>query len=119
MVTSVPNNMGLAVEVQANVAAWIRSNPSSILTTIISMAMMASSTRSPREIISAPKVMRSKSLPVRSMMTNTVARVSGTAAATTIPTRNPRVTRLTTMTTASAAMNLIMNSLMASEMTFD
>jgi hypothetical protein len=57
-VTSVPVSIGKAVEVQAKVAARARSQPSSIFTTIISMAMIASSTSSPSAMISAPSVMR-------------------------------------------------------------
>src|SRR5882724_4711102 len=72
----------------------MRSHPSSILTTMISMEMIASSTRRPRPRIRAPSVMRSNTLPVRSMMTKTAANVSGTAAATTIPTRQPRLMML-------------------------
>ena len=93
---------------------WCARKPSSF-TTIISMAMMASSTRSPREMmISAPSVIRSNARPVSSMMTKTTASVSGTAAATTMPTRQPRLTRLTTMTTPRATKNLSMNSSTAS-----
>ena len=56
---SVPVSIGKAVLVQAKVAARTRSHPSSIFTTIISTAMMASSTSSPRAM-SAPRVMRSR-----------------------------------------------------------
>ena len=119
IVTIVPKSMGLAVDVQAKVAACTRSKPSSILTTIISMAMMASSTNNPSDKISAPRVILSKSIPTSSMMTNTAASVRGTAAATTIPTRNPSVARLTIITTPSATANLTMNSLIAAEITSD
>ena len=54
--------------------------------------------------------MRSKNRPVSSMMRNTTASVSGTAAATTMPTRQPRLSRLTSSTTPSAIANFIMNS---------
>ena len=80
------------------------------------MAMMASSTRSPSDRISAPRVMRSKLRPVNSMITNTAPSVSGTAAATTSPPRTPRAPKLTTRTTASATKNFSMNSSMASAM---
>ncbi|MCY1412497.1 hypothetical protein D9M71_279070 [compost metagenome] len=112
-VTRVPVSMGAAVEVQAKVAACRRSRPSSSFTTIISMAMMASSTSRPRERISAPRVMRSNSRPVISMITNTIDRVSGTAAATTRPTRKPRASRLISITTPRATKNLSMNSFTA------
>src|SRR5438093_6593599 len=52
------------------------------------MAMIASSTRSPKASINEPSVMRSKSLPVAAMTMNTAAKVRGTAAATTMPTRH-------------------------------
>src|ERR687892_2720904 len=58
-VTSVPESMGAAVWLQAKAAAWMRSMPSSIFTTIISMAMMASSTSRPRARMRAPSEMRS------------------------------------------------------------
>ena len=44
-VTSVPVSIGKAVDSQANDAARTRSQPCSIFTTIISTAMMASSTK--------------------------------------------------------------------------
>jgi hypothetical protein len=68
------------------------------LTTIISMAMIASSTSRPNARISAPSVMRSKARSVAHMTISTTASVSGTAAATTIPTRQPRLIRLTIIT---------------------
>jgi hypothetical protein len=88
-----------------------------IFTTMLSMTMMASSTSRPNEMISAPSVMRSSARSVINMMTNTMARVSGTAAATTIPTRQPKLMRLTIITTLSATKNLSMNSSIASLMT--
>jgi len=57
-VTSVPVSIGKAVDSQAKDAARTRSQPCSILTTIISTAMMASSTRRPSAMISAPSVIR-------------------------------------------------------------
>src|SRR3982751_6029410 len=63
----------------------MRSMPSSIFTTITSMAMMASSTRRPSARMRAPSVMRSKNRPVSSMMRNTAASVSGRVAPTTTP----------------------------------
>lgn len=72
--------------------------------------MMASSTSNPSARINDPSVMRSKFLPVASITTNTAASVSGTAAATTIPTRQPMLTKHTSITTSSATKNLVMNS---------
>ncbi|MNQ94120.1 hypothetical protein D3C85_1096210 [compost metagenome] len=60
--------------------------------------------------------MRSNSRPVISMITKTIDRVSGTAAATTRPTRKPRAIRLISMTTARATKNLSMNSSTARRM---
>ena len=65
-------------------------------------------------MMSAPRVIRSNTRSVLSMITKTGASVNGTAAATTIPTRQPRLIRLTIRTTAKAAKNLIMNSSTAS-----
>lgn len=74
------------------------------------MAMIASSTNRPSARISEPSVMRSKFLPVAAITMNTAASVSGTAAATTTPTRQPMLTKHTSITTSSAAKNFIMNS---------
>src|SRR5258707_238224 len=57
--------------------------------------MIASSTRRPRERMRAPSVMRSNSFPAINMMTSVAESVIGTAAATTMPTRQPRLTRPT------------------------
>src|ERR1700738_21996 len=64
-VTSVPVSIGNAVDVQAKVAARARSHPCSIFTTIISIAMMASSTSKPSAMMSAPSVMRWRARPRR------------------------------------------------------
>ena len=74
------------------------------------MAMIASSTSSPSASINDPSVIRSKFLPVAAMTMNTAARVRGTAAATTMPTRHPMLRKLTSITTPSATKNLTMNS---------
>ncbi|RMS14236.1 hypothetical protein ALP75_202733 [Pseudomonas syringae pv. actinidiae] len=74
------------------------------------MAMIASSTSSPSARISEPNVIRSKFLPLMAMITKTTARVSGTAAATTTPTRQPMLIKQTSMTTSNATKNLVMNS---------
>ncbi|MNU76823.1 hypothetical protein D3C71_663840 [compost metagenome] len=71
---------------------------------------MASSTSRPNARISEPSVMRSKFLPVASITTKTTASVSGTAAATTRPARQPMLRKLTSITTSKAAKNFIMNS---------
>src|SRR5882672_3249119 len=55
--TSVPVSIGNAVEVYAYVAARNLSQPSSIFLTIISTAIIASSTKRPSEMISAPSEM--------------------------------------------------------------
>ena len=81
-VTSVPVSIGKAVMSQAAAAALARSQPCSIFTTIISMAMIASSTSSPSAMISAPSVMRLRSIPITSITTKTMASTSGTDSAT-------------------------------------
>ncbi|MNP76123.1 hypothetical protein D3C76_1733050 [compost metagenome] len=49
-------------------------------------------------------------MPVAAITTKTIASVSGTAAATTTPTRQPILRKQTSITTSSATKNLIMNS---------
>ena len=109
-VTSVPVSIGNAVEVQAKVAARARSQPCSIFTTIISMAMMASSTSRPSAMISAPSVMRCRSIPAAYMTRNTIASTSGTDSATTMPVRQPSERKLTTSTISSASAKVWTNS---------
>ena len=75
--------------------------------------MMASSTKSPSEMMSAPNVIRSKTRSVIIMITNTAPKVSGIAATTTIPTLHPRLSRLTSITTPTAIANLTINSFTA------
>ena len=112
-VTSVPVSIGKAVDSQANDAARMRSQPCSIFTTIISTAMMASSTRRPSAIISAPSVIRCRSRPMAFMTMNTTASTSGTDSATTMPVRQPSARKLTNSTIASASMKEWTNSLTA------
>ncbi len=109
-VTSVPVNMGKAVEVQAKDAARSRSHPCSSLTTIISTAMIASSTSRPSAMINAPSVTRWRSRPMKAMTTKTIASTSGTEVATTIPDRQPRLRKLTPSTIASASRNERVNT---------
>src|SRR5438128_11150349 len=109
-VTSVPVSIGNAVEVQAKVAARALSQPCSIFTTIISIAMMASSTKSPSAMTSAPSVMRCRSRPAAYMTTNTIASTSGTESATTMPVRQPSERKLTKSTMPSASTNDSANS---------
>src|SRR5439155_703592 len=85
----------------------MRSIPSSIFTTMDSMAMIAPSTKSPREMMSAPSVIRSKTRSVIIMITNTAPKACGIAATTTIPTLNPRLSRLTSITTPIATAKFI------------
>ena len=94
-VTSVPVSIGKAVESQANDAARTRSQPCSIFTTIISTAMMASSTSRPSAMIRAPSVIRCRSMPIAFMTMNTIASTSGTDKATTMPVRQPSARKLT------------------------
>jgi len=91
----------------------MRSQPCSIFTTIISTAMMASSTRRPSAMISAPSVMRCRSNPIASITMKTIASTSGTDAATTIPVRQPSAMKETNSTMASASTKEWMNSPMA------
>src|SRR5260370_17836632 len=75
IVTSVPASIGAAVWLQAKLAALIRAQPSSSLTTIVSIPMIASSTSRPREGITAPKEIRKKPLTVSTSITTVVDNV--------------------------------------------
>src|SRR6201987_2264326 len=116
-VTSVPVSIGKAVDSQAKDAALIRSQPCSIFTTIISTAMMASSTSRPSAMISAPSEMRCKSMPITFMTMKTIASTSGTEAATTNPVRQPSARKETNNTIANASTKESTNSLTASSTT--
>ena len=110
-VTSVPVSIGKAVDSQANDGRPARSQPCSIFTTIISTAMMASSTSRPSAMISAPSVMRCRSMPTSAFMTmKTIASTSGTDSATTMPVRQPSDRKMTNSTIASASTKERMNS---------
>ena len=117
-VTSVPVSIGNAVDSQAKDAARTRSQPCSIFTTIISTAMMASSTRRPSAMISAPSVMRCRSIDIAFMTMKTMASTSGTDIATTMPVRQPSATKETNSTIASASMKECTNSPTACSTTF-
>ena len=103
MVTSVPVSMEKAVEVKAKVAAFTFSMPSSILEIIISIVIMASSTRRPSAMMSAPKEMRCKLRSIPSIPRKTMARTRGMEIATTRPALRPRLRKLTTSTMAIAS----------------
>src|SRR5215510_13197758 len=109
-VTRVPVSIGNAVEVQAKVAARARSQPCSIFTTIISMAMIASSTSRPSAMMRAPSVIRWRSRPVAYITSSTIASTSGTDSATTMPVRQPSDRKLTTSTMTSASAKVSTNS---------
>ena len=109
-VIKVPVNIGKAVLVQAKLAALKRFQPSSIFTCIISTAMMASSTSKPSAIISAPREMRCRLIPMRHMMKKVMLSTSGTDNATTTPVRRPNANRLTPKTMPSANTKWLKNS---------
>ena len=102
-VTSVPVSIGKAVLVYAKLAARKRSKPCSSLIAIISTAMIASSTRSPSDRISAPSEILCRPMSKSHMNRNVTASTSGIDTATTSPVRRPRLTSDTasTMSTAS------------------
>ena len=102
-VTRVPVSMGKAVEVQAKAAARVRDQPCSIFTTIISTAMIASSTKRPSAMIKAPSVMRLRSIASALITRVTTASTSGTEVATTMPVRQPSDRKLTPSTITSAS----------------
>ena len=116
IVTKVPNNIGAAVADQAKLAALMRSRPCSIFTIIISMAIMASSTSKPSEIISAPSVIRSRLMPTIFINKKVMPSVSGMAIPTTRPAFKPMAKILTAITTKTATKNLISNKSTALDM---
>ena len=65
-------------------------------------------------MISEPSETRSRFQPVASIMIATAPSTSGTDIATTMPARQPRLTKLTTSTIASASSSERSNSQMAS-----
>src|SRR5215207_1527882 len=77
--------------------------PSSIFEIIISMVIMASSTRRPRAMMSAPREMRCRLMSIAFMLTKTMASTSGIDRATTTPALIPRLRKLTTRTMAIAS----------------
>ena len=109
-VTSVPVSIGKAVEVQAKAAARMRSQPCSIFTTIISTAMIASSTSRPSAMIRAPSVMRCRSIPSTLITAKVMASTSGTESATTMPVRQPSDRNETRSTMPSASRKECSNS---------
>ena len=117
-VTSVPVSIGKAVDSQAKVAALMRLKPCSIFTIIISTAMIASSTRRPSAMMSAPSEMRWRSMPSGLMKMKTMASTKGTESATMMPVRKPSETKLTPSTITSASRNERVNSPIASSTTF-
>ena len=105
-VMSVPVSMGRAVARKACEAALKRSSPSSSLTLIISTAMISSSTRSPREMMSAPKDTFCRSMPAPYMKRKTPVNTSGMQQATTNPVRRPSVRKLTASTMMTASLSV-------------
>ena len=116
-VTRVPVSMGKAVEVKAKVAALILSMPSSIFEIIISVVIIASSTRRPSAMMRAPSEMRCRLMPIASIAMKTMTRTSGMDRATTSPARTPRLRKLTASTITIASKSALVNSPMASRTT--
>ena len=109
-VISAPDRRGIAVAEYEKAAALMRSQPPSIFTTIISMAMIESSTSRPSAMMSEPSEMRSRFQPIASITIATTPSTSGTEMATIRPVRRPRLTRLTASTIASASISERSNS---------
>src|SRR6476620_9314865 len=84
VVMSAPVSRGMAVEAYEKPAAFTRSQPSSIFTTIISTAM-----------ISDPSDTRSRFQPIVSITNATTPSTIGTESPTTMPVRQPRLSRHT------------------------
>ena len=117
VVTSAPVSRGIAVDEYEKAAALTRSHPSSIFTTIISTAMMPSSTSRPSAMISDPSETRSRFQPIASITRATTPSTIGTESPTTIPVRQPRLIRQTASTIVSASSSERSNSQMDSATT--
>ena len=110
VVMSAPVSRGIAVAAYEKAAALTRSHPSSIFTTIISTAMMPSSTSRPSAMISDPSDTRSRFQPIASITSATTPSTIGTESPTTMPVRQPRLNRHTASTIASASSSERSNS---------
>ena len=119
IITRVPVSMGKAVVLKAYVAAFLRVSPASSLATIASTVIIASSTRSPSAIMSAPREMRCKPIPASIMPTNVIASTRGIAAATTSPARIPSEIKETARTIRTASISTRTKPLTASLTTTD
>ncbi len=84
-----------------------------------STVVMASSTISVSAMISAPNDTRCRSMCTTSMIANTIASVSGIDAATTVPGRTPRLTKLHARMMMMACQSDAMKSLMATSTVSD
>ncbi len=102
-VTSVPVSIGKAVLVYAKAAARVRLQPCSSFTDIISTAMIASSTNSPKASTSVPSDTLCSPMSNRYMHNAVTASTTGIEITTTIPVRTPSDRRLTTSTIAIAS----------------
>ncbi len=104
-VTMVPVNIGTAVELNANEAAFILSQPCSILDDIISTAIMASSTNKPSASINAPSEILCKPMSYRYITKKVADNTTGIEIATTMPVLKPNDKRLTANTITKASIN--------------
>ncbi len=119
IMTSVPVNIGNAVVWKAYVAACRRVSPASSRDTMVSTAIMASSTSSPSATIRAPREMRCRPMPASSIPAKVNASTSGIAAATTSPALNPSETKETASTISTASTSTRTNPLTAPLTTAD
>src|SRR5487761_1928993 len=108
-VIKVPVSMGNAVDVYAKVAALNLSQPCSIFTTIISTAIMASSTNNPSAMTSAPSEIRCRSIPKTFMAKKVMTSTSGIDNATTKPVRKPKLRNETASTMIMASESELWN----------
>src|SRR5215469_34386 len=112
-VTKDPVNIGNANVRYANVAASSLLSPAANREVMTSTVVIASSTSSPRAMISAPSEIRCRSIAVNCMTGNTMASVNGIERAMTAPARNPRLTKLTAMIIAMACQSDVVKSRIA------
>ena len=94
------------------------AQPSSSLHSIISTAIIASSTSSPSAIINAPSEIFCNVIPIASIARNTAHSTSGMLTSTTSPARSPRLMKHTASTITTASPSDWVNSPIDSSTTF-
>ena len=109
-VINVPANIDLALDLYAACAACNRLKPCSSLTCIISITIIASSTKSPKDTISAPRDTLCKSIPFICINRKEPHTTTGIQSAKTMPLRSPKEMKLAIITITIASIKDFVNS---------